>query len=196
MTLSEKLRAIRKERGLTLQQVATASGLSKAFVSQIESGTANPSLASLKRVGNALDIPLAALFESTPNGPEPATAGPEGTDEVRVVRQHRRKKVVWPGRTTPSYLLTPDLRGKLEVLLDVLEPGAHPREEEEERCMTHEGEEFGFILEGRYEVTVGGQSIVLEAGDSITYPSRLPHRGRPLGDRTVRTLWVITPPSF
>ena len=54
--------------------------------------------------------------------------------------------------------------------------------EEDERCMTHEGEEFGFILEGRYEITVGDKSIVLEEGDSITFPSRLPHRGRALGE--------------
>jgi transcriptional regulator with XRE-family HTH domain len=195
MTLGDKLRAIRKDRRLTLQQVADAAGLSKAFVSQIESGTANPSLASLKRVGNALEIPLAALFEDEPNGSEPAAPSAEEPAEVRVVRKHRRKQIVWPGRSAPSYLLTPDLRGRLEVLLDILEPGA-PRQEDDERCMTHEGEEFGFILEGRYEATVNGQVFVLEEGDSITYPSRLPHRGRALGDQGVRTLWVITPPSF
>lgn len=195
MTLGDKLRAIRKDRGLTLQQVADAAGLSKAFVSQIESGTANPSLASLKRVGNALEIPLAALFEDESNGPEPAPAPTDEAGEVRVVRKHRRKQILWPGRSVPSYLLTPDLRGRLEVLLDVLEPGA-ASEEDDQRCMTHDGEEFGFILEGRYEATVNGQVYVLEEGDSITYPSRLPHRGRAIGDRRVRTLWVITPPSF
>ncbi len=196
--LGEKLRAIRKERGLTIQQVATAAGLSKAFVSQIESGIANPSLASLKRVGNALGIPLGHLFDAAGNGVEGApspTPAVEGADEVRVVRRDRRKRILWPGRSTPTYLLTPDLRGKLEVLLDVLDPAASPPEEDQQ-SMTHEGEEFGFILEGRYEVTVAGQSIVLEQGDSITFPSRLPHRGRPLGTQTVRTLWVITPPSF
>ncbi len=194
MTVGEKLRAIRKGRGLSLQQVADAAGLSKAFVSQIESGGANPSLASLKRVGNALDIPLAALFEGEGNGTQSSSPPAEEADEVRVVRNRRRKQIVWPGRTTPSYLLTPDLQGRLEVMLDVLEPGGPT--EEDERCMTHEGEEFGFILEGRYELTVGDTSIVLEEGDSVTFPSRLPHRGRALGDRTVKTLWVITPPSF
>ncbi len=194
MAVGAKLRAIRTRRGLTLQQVADAAGLSKAFVSQIESGTANPSLASLKRVGTALGIPLAALFEGAENGTEPAGHTADEPGEVRVVRRSRRKQIVWPGRTTPSYLLTPDLRGPLEVMLDVLEPGH--RTEDDERCMTHEGEEFGFILEGRYEITVGDKSIVLEEGDSITFPSRLPHRGRALGDRTVKTLWVITPPSF
>jgi transcriptional regulator with XRE-family HTH domain len=195
MTLGEKLKAVRKDRGLTLQQVADAAGLSKAFVSQIESGTANPSLASLKRVGNALETPLAALFEDETNGAEPRPPSVEEAGEVRVVRKHRRKQIVWPGRSAPSYLLTPDLRGRLEVLLDVLEPGS-PSQEDEARWMTHEGEEFGFILEGRYEATVNGQVFVLEEGDSITYPSRLPHRGRALGDQRVRTLWVITPPSF
>ncbi len=137
----------------------------------------------------------AALFEDETNGAEPRPPSVEEAGEVRVVRKHRRKQIVWPGRSAPSYLLTPDLRGRLEVLLDVLEPGT-PSQEDEERWMTHEGEEFGFILEGRYEATVNGQVFVLEEGDSITYPSRLPHRGRALGDRRVRTLWVITPPSF
>jgi transcriptional regulator with XRE-family HTH domain len=194
MTVGEKLREIRKSKGLTLQQVGDAAGLSKAFVSQIESGTANPSLASLKRVGSALGIPLAALFEGSENGGEPAAGTAEDWGEARVVRRARRKQIVWPGRTTPSYLLTPDLRGPLEVMLDVLEPGGQT--EEDERCMTHDGEEFGFILHGRYEITVGEKCIILEEGDSIIFPSRLPHRGRALGGGTVKTLWVITPPSF
>jgi transcriptional regulator with XRE-family HTH domain len=195
-TLAEKLRAIRREKGLTLQQVADGAGLSKAFVSQIESGMANPSLASLKRVGNALGIPLAALFESAANGASRSQVDPGDTSEVRVVRRDRRKRLVWPGRRNPSSLLTPDLRGKLEVLLDVLEPGDSATDEEERCMMTHEGEEFGLILEGRYEATVGDRTYVLEEGDTITYPSRIPHRGRALGDRRVTTLWVITPPSF
>ncbi len=195
-TLAEKLRTIRREKGLTLQQVADGAGLSKAFVSQIESCTANPSLASLKRVGNALDIPLAALFDSSPNGGAHALSESLDTGEVRVVRKDRRKRLVWPGRRNPSSLLTPDLRGKLEVLLDVLEPGDSATDEEERCMMTHEGEEFGLILEGRYEATVGDRTFILEEGDSISYPSRIPHRGRALGDRRVTTLWVITPPSF
>ena len=109
------------------------------------------------------------------------------------MRRARRKQIVWPGRT--SYLLTPDLRGPLEVMFDVLEPGTQT--EEDERCMTHEGEEFGFILQGRYEIAVGEKCIILEEGDgSIIFPSRLAHRGRALGGGTVKTLWVITPPSF
>jgi len=57
----------------------------------------------------------------------------EDWGEARVVRRARRKQIVWPGRTTPSYLLTPDLRGPLEVMLDVLEPGGQT--EEDEPCM-------------------------------------------------------------
>jgi transcriptional regulator with XRE-family HTH domain/quercetin dioxygenase-like cupin family protein len=198
-SLSEKLRALRREKNLTLQQVADTAGLSKAFVSQIESGTANPSLVSLKRVAEALGTPLAALFESQPNGSvsHAEVSPPETGDggEVRVVRKDRRKRLLFPGRMTPSSLLTPDLQGKLEVVLDVLEPG-DSSSNEDEHGMTHDGEEFGLILQGRYEVTVGGRTFLLEEGDSITYPSRIPHRGRAVGDQGATTLWVITPPSF
>jgi quercetin dioxygenase-like cupin family protein len=88
-------------------------------------------------------------------------------------------------------LLTPDLQRKLEVLLNELMPG-----DTVDEAYTHEGEEFGFVLEGQYEVTVGDEVYVLDEGDSISYPSHLPHKMRVVGDRPSRSIWVITPPSF
>lgn len=196
LALGRKLRELRRGKGLTLQQVADQAGLSKGFVSQVESGTVNPSIASLKRIADVLDTPLAALFEDRQNGEGAgSTAGSPDSDslgEIRVVRRNRRKMLVWPGAEGRQELLTPDLRCKLEVLLSVFEPG-HPTNAE---YYSHEGEEFGFILEGRFEVTVAGHTVVLEEGDSIYFPSHLPHRSRAVGDRPARTLWVITPPSF
>lgn len=61
---------------------------------------------------------------------------------------------------------------------------------------SHEGEEFGLVFRGRYEVEIAGEVYLLEEGDSIYFPSRLPHRVRALGDAPAETLWVITPPSF
>lgn len=195
--LGEKLKAIRKSKGITLQQVADGANLSKSFVSQIETGAARPSIGSLKKIANVLGIPLAALFDDGPNAeaavPQAASGlNAQGPSEVRVVRRDRRKMLVWPGKDAKTYLLTTDLQRKLEVILDIEEPGHSSGDE----WYSHTGEEFGFVLEGRYEVTVGDQVFVLEAGDSIYYPSHLPHKVRVLGDRAAKTLWVITPPSF
>jgi transcriptional regulator with XRE-family HTH domain len=193
--LGRTVRKFRRSKGVTLQQVADASNLSKSFISQIESGNANPSIASLKRIADVLEIPLAALFDGdgAAGGRSDVTPAPDPpVDEVKIVRRDRRKRLAWPGREGTTYLLTPDLRRKLEVIMSVMQPGEQAGDE----MYSHAGEEFGLVLEGRYEVTVAGERYVLEAGDSIYYPSHLPHRTRVLGDTPVRTLWVITPPSF
>jgi transcriptional regulator with XRE-family HTH domain len=202
--LGTKLKQIRRGRGVTLQQIADQTGLSKSFVSQIETGIANPSIASLKKITDVLGVPLGALFTNGDNGnaDTPPTAPPRGGadgaslglergDEVRVVRRDRRKMLVEPGKKGRMYLLTPDLQRKLEVILGEEEPG-----NADEEWYSHIGEECGFVLEGRYEVAVGEQVFVLEAGDSISFPSHIPHKTRVLGDQMVRTVWVITPPSF
>jgi transcriptional regulator with XRE-family HTH domain len=190
--LGQQLRALRKGRGLTLQQLADLTDLSRTYISQIETGTANPSVATLKKVADVLGVPMGALFsdgpDEPPDPPAPVTAA---QSEARVVRRDGRKSLAWPGRPWKTYLLTPDLQRKLEVLLNELMPG-----DTVDEAYTHEGEEFGFVLEGQYEVTVGDEVYLLEEGDSISYPSHLPHKMRVVGDRPSRSIWVITPPSF
>lgn len=207
MELGTKLKEIRRSKGVTLQQIADQTGLSKSFVSQIETGAANPSIASLKKITDVLGVPLGALFTHGENGTSDSSsvapngfasgagsAAPSSLDpggEVRVVRRNRRKMLIEPGKKGKMYLLTPDLQRKLEVILGEEEPG-----NADEEWYSHIGEECGFVLEGRYEVSVGDRVFVLEAGDSIYFPSHLPHKTRVLGDEPVKTIWVITPPSF
>lgn len=189
LRIGARLKEVRAEQGMTLQQVADAAGLSKSFVSQVETGVVQPSIGSLKKICDVYEIPLAGLFEAAegpPNGdPE------QDRDPVRVVKAGLRKKLQWPSGDWAE-LLTPDLRGQLEVMLTTYEPRTVAVTED----YTHEGEELGFVLEGTFEVIVSGKSYLLEAGDSIYFPSNLPHAVRAVGDDTVRTLWVITPPSF
>lgn len=192
--VGQQLRTLRRRQGLTLQQLAAKTELSRTYLSQIEAGSANPSVGTLKKITDAFGMPIAALF--TNGGSEPAPdkepeSRPSGASEVRVVRRDRRKTLTYPGRPWKTYLLTPDLQRKLEVILNELEPG-----DTVDEAYTHQGEEFGFVLEGSYEVTVGDEVFVLEAGDSIAYPSHIPHKMRVVGDRPTKSIWVITPPSF
>lgn len=192
--VGQQLRTLRLERRLTLQQLASMTDLSRTYIGQIEAGVANPSVGTLKKVADALGVPIGALFT---NGASEGVGGRDvepnssSAPSPRVVRRDQRKTLSWPGRPWKTYLLTPDLQRKLEVLLNELEPG-----DTVDEAYTHQGEEFGFVLEGRYEVTVGDEVFVLNEGDSISYPSSLPHKMRVVGTSRTRALWVITPPSF
>lgn len=190
--IGQRLRELRRARSLTLKDIAEGAGLAQSFISQIEAGAANPSIASLQRIGKVLGLTLAELFND-PSADADGTGQPTADEErARVVRKDQRRLIRWPGSAGSAYLLTPDLRHKLEVFLNVREPGHTTGEE----GYTHEGEEFGLILEGSYEVTVKDDTFVLEEGDAIYFSSRLPHRIRVLGRKPGRSLWVVTPPSF
>ena len=186
--LGAQLRTLRKTRDLTLEQLAARSGVSAGLLSQMERGQGNPSFNTLVQVAHALSVPVASLFRSE------ATGSP-------VVRRSERRRIDihagdGPGgavaEPTVTELLTPGLAGALEVLMIEVPPGYTT----EATPFTHEGEEFGLILEGRHEIHLGDATYTLEAGDSITYSSRLPHWYRNPGEAPVRSLWVITPPTF
>ena len=190
-SLGVQLRLLRKQRDLTLEQLAAGSGVSAGLLSQMERGLGNPSFNTLVQVAHALGVPVASLFRSEASGSP-------------VVRRAERRRIdihagdgaaAGAGTTaepTVTELLTPSLAVALEVLLIEVPPGYST----EATPFTHEGEEFGLILEGRHEIHLGDAAYTLDAGDSITYPSRVPHWYRNPGAEPVRSIWVITPPTF
>jgi len=184
-----RIREFRKVRAISLREMAQRTGLSEYYLSQVERAMANPSIGTIKKITGALGIPLMALLAEEEETNKRSSGG---TEEVRIVRADKRKTLIYPGSVKRASLLTPDLQGKLEVLLTIEEPEPEGSDE----WYSHEGEEFGFILEGRYEVTVEDSVHTLEQGDSICFPSHLRHKMRNPGNGISRTLWVITPPSF
>jgi len=188
MEIGPTLRRVRRERGITIKEVSQEAGLSKSFVSQVEAGDANPSIASLKRIASALDLPLATLFVSTGSAAESEST----RSDVTVIRSDQRKTLIAPKTEGALFLLSPEDRGQMEVSYSEYQEGYDTGEE----MYTHEGEECGLVLTGVLEVTVGSDTYVLAAGDSIYFSSRLPHRFRNCGSQTVITLWVNTPRSY
>ena len=181
--LGTQLRTLRKQRELTLAQLSDASGVSSGLLSQMERGLGNPSFNTLAQVAHALGVPVASLFRSDDAGSP-------------VVRHDERRRIdIHAGEDdepTATELLTPGLGGALEVLMVEVPPGYTS----ERTPFSHEGEEFGLILEGQHEVHLGETSYTLGPGDSITYSSRVPHWYRNPGGEPVRSIWVITPPTF
>ena len=179
--LSVKLRALRRVRGMTLEDLAQTIGLSKSALSQIESGKIDPSLDTLRRLAQGLKITLASLFET------------RTAVDNRVVRRNQRKVFHIPRNHLRYELLSPDLVGKRVEFLRVefdRESGEKPQP------YTHEGEEYGIVIRGRVEVFVDGATYVLGPGDSIFFHAMAPHYVHNAGRTPAVTIWAISPPNY
>lgn len=190
MEALERLKQCRKDKGITLKELSRLTDLSANYLGQIERGQANPSIAALKKITDSLGITLMSLVEEIGENGRPIPTPP--SQPVEVVRAGARKTLIYPGGARRASLLTPDLQGALEVIITVEDPAPEGTGE----WYSHEGEEFGLVLEGTYEVVVEDRTYLLEEGDSIRFKSNIPHQMRNPGEKPSKTLWVITPPSF
>ena len=180
-TVGNEIRRLRKLRGRTLEQLAVQAGVSAGLLSQVERGQGNPSFNTLVQVAHALGIPVARLM-----------AGEQLFSPVVRRSERRRLNLGDNDHLVLMELLTSRLDSALEAIRIVAEPGYST----EDTPFVHDGEEFGIVLEGTHAVNVGGALYVLQAGDSISYSSTIPHWYENPGDVTSVSLWVVTPPSF
>ena len=179
LELGERLRAIRLLRRKTLKEVAGAAGISESFLSQLERGRTNATIATLQRLATALGIDVSDLFGA--QSPRP-----------RVQRRAARDFVAW-GLLGKKALLTPKPFHSLEVVVARFEPGGSTGDEP----YTHgDSEELLIVVEGRVHVQLGDEVHEVTAGDSVHYESSTPHRVANAGDETAEVLFVISPPSY
>ena len=179
--VGNEIKRLRKLRGRTLEQLAAGAGVSAGLLSQVERGQGNPSFNTLVQVAHALGIPVARLM-----------VGEQISSPVVRRSERRRLNLGANDDLVLMELLTARLDSALEAIRIVAEPGYST----EDTPFVHDGEEFGIVLEGTHAVNVGGAHYVLQAGDSISYSSTIPHWYENPGDVTSVSLWVVTPPSF
>ena len=178
-----QVKRLRGEHGMTLEELSGRSGVSIGLISQIERGRGNPSFNTLAQLAHALDASIGRLFHAV-------------DQQSPVVRRGSRRRLdphSAEGQDGALHeLLTPSLNRALEVVWVEAPPGYSTAE----TPFTHAGEEVGVILSGTHEVYLDGIRYVLEPGDSISYPSTIPHWYVNSGTELVRAIWIITPPTF
>jgi transcriptional regulator with XRE-family HTH domain len=178
--VGERLRTLRRFRRCTLQTVAARSGLSESFLSQVERGRSNASIASLRRIADALGVTMADLFE------------PDVIPRTQVLKRDDRPALQF-GILGRKLLLTPRPLHHLEVFHGELEVGGSTGEEP----YAHgDSEELFLVLSGTVQLELGGELFELEHGDSIDYRSSTPHRVVNTGPERAEVLWIISPPSY
>lgn len=195
-----KLRMQRRKHMMTLKQLSEKTNLSVSLLSEIERGLSQPSMASLDKIAHAMDISLFSFRdESGPQRnqmrlpPSRHFDASQYVTSVGVVRANHRKKLIFPNRPAVYELLTPDLNRLLEVSYVQYEPGF---DSGPERIVDVPGERFIYVLGGSIEYRIGAETIRLDEGDSVYYPSDLPMSFQILGNEICKLIVVCTPPSF
>ncbi len=179
--LGAQLRQARQRGGLTLGEVAAGTDLSAAFLSRLERGEANASIANLIRLSTAPGISLAQLFGDAQAAPPP----------THVVMRRAAAGANWIA--SPNGYAWRRLGGDLrQPLLDAFELEFPPTRRHHIALVAHEGEEFLLILSGRVEFQIGAERLMMETGDSVHFDAGIPHMGRNAGATPARMLMVHT----
>jgi transcriptional regulator with XRE-family HTH domain len=204
--IGDQLRVRRRELGLSLRVLAERLGVSPSLISQIERGRANPSVSTLYSLVGELDVSLDELLftERRPTdvadpgaAPEGEAGGLDGTEartpaegpaagpvQRAATRQHIRlaSGVIWERLTTVS-------EPGVEFLHVVYEVGG--ASSPEDAFQRHAGHEWGYVVSGELQVTIGFDAFLLEPGDAISIDSRIPHRLANVGDTPVHAVWFV-----
>jgi len=179
MQLGRKIRDLRLRRGLTVQQLAELTGLSKGFVSQVENGRTSPSLATLMELARSLETSVAWLVVEEDLVPY-------------VVRRAERPRMSVNGSGSRLEVMSAQPRRNLELLQAELPPGVSMGD----KRRFHHGEEVVLCTEGRIRLVCGEHVVTLEAGDSCHFDGRVPHSVENAGDTTARLFIALTPAAF
>jgi len=175
VNVSERLKALREERDLSIRGLGRLSGLSANALSVIERGLSSPSVSTLYKIANALEIPVTAFFEETP---------PKG--DVVFIKSPERNRIpfhrgLWEGLGGERY------DGLIEPYMITLEAGTSSGRFN----MSHSGHEFVFCLRGELEYVINDKTYLLESGDALLFSASLEHKWHNPGQMVTNALILI-----
>jgi transcriptional regulator with XRE-family HTH domain len=164
--LGARVRALRRERGLTLKELGRAAELSHPFLSQLERGLARPSVSSVERIARALHVPVGALWTEPPPSEPKLVRRDDGAPGWRTLASNGRPMVIreWTGGSR-----------------------SWPEERDVET-----GEVLVYVARGSLEVDLGGDVHALDEGDALLFDGEVPHRLRRTGGTATRALRVAS----
>ncbi|MFO8083139.1 MAG: XRE family transcriptional regulator [Desulfobacterales bacterium] len=162
--IGERVKRLREEKGLTLNELSNLTGFEVEFLKRIEDNEVKPQLGTIMRLSKALDSAFGRLVSGVGNKLYSITR----KQEQKIISRSTSKKGQQKAYTYKS--LAPEVQGRhMEALIVQLETLQEP----EPSC--HEGEEFVYVLEGTVSLRIGEDAFDLEPGDSAYYLSTTPH---------------------
>jgi transcriptional regulator with XRE-family HTH domain len=161
--ISKNTKQFRLGKGLTQEMLSERAGVTRSYISLLEGGKKMPAVSTLSKIANVLGIGVGDFF--TDQG---------GSSKFIVIR----KKELYTSLskdTSFGYVYKPLAVEKKNKQMDPFLIKVGPRVDKQRHEFVHKGEEFNLILRGRLQVTVGGESFILEEGDCIYLDSTAPH---------------------
>lgn len=176
--LGTKIRNYRKEKQLTLQELAKQAEISSSMLSQIERGGASPSLNTIRLLAIALDEPIYKFFLE------------ENASTSAIVKEKSRKHIM--SESVEYEILTPDMSGNVEMMRMIVNPGCVSCK----KPLSHKGEEVAMIEKGTLTLNLGNKQHVMHTGDSIRINGNVKHQWINKGDTIAVLIFAVSPPSF
>jgi transcriptional regulator with XRE-family HTH domain/mannose-6-phosphate isomerase-like protein (cupin superfamily) len=171
-----RLRQLRQERGKSMRALARLSGLSTNALSMIERGRTSPSVSTLYKISDALEVPITAFFREEPPRQQVVFCQADQRNRVSF------PKGMWEGLGGEFFI------GHVEPFMLILDPGASSGP----FGMLHTGHEFVMCIEGQLEYEVEDRLYTLNPGDSLIFAAQLRHRWRNSGEGAARAVFVLT----
>ena len=170
---------LRNKNGLTQQELADRTELTKGFISQLENGQVSPSVETLFDLIECLGTTPSDFFK-------------EEAEDVPVVytREGYFEKIDEHGSSI-QWVIPTAQHNQMEPLLVSIAPGQTLTEDK-----PHAGEEFGYVISGRVELYLDERRYIVRSGESFYYTADKTHRIANPGNRPARLIWVSTPPNF
>jgi transcriptional regulator with XRE-family HTH domain len=174
--IGSRLRAARKANGYTLDQLASASGLTKGFLSRVERDETSPSVASLITLCEVMSIEVGSLFSAP---------------DVALVRRADAPAINLGGTGVTEQLMTPRTQSNLQLVHSTIEPGGHGGKD----LYTINCEvEVVYVLKGSVELLFSDRTQKLATGDALTFSGGEPHTWvNASATRGAEVVWVLIP---
>lgn len=177
MDIGLKIKNLRNYLNLTQEELADRCELSKGFISQLEHNKVSPSIENLETILEVLGITISDFFK-------------EEKEDLIVFSYNEQND-----KRYDSYLqtwLVPSAQKKMmEPIYVELDEGGVT-----EKDFPHEGEEFGYVIEGEIEIHYGDRSYAVKAGDSFYFEAKYEHYLKNISKKKSKIVWVSCPPTF
>jgi transcriptional regulator with XRE-family HTH domain len=177
-TLADRIAFLRKQRAMTLDQLANASGLTKSYLSKVERGLSVPSISTAMKIAQSLELSVGQLLGET-----------QYQDAISIVRNGERPSFM-RGGSSSGYdyeMLAPGKQFKMMEPFIMKPPLAF----QDDRRFNHSGQEIIFVLSGQMEIEFGGVHHKLSKGDCAYFDAHVPHRSRSLNGKIAEALVVV-----